>query len=79
MTMQTTTEHLTPEAAQALMEDLPEKIKLGLMTCASQLGYLVEVVIEMAISGYLDEDSISFVGCNPVGIDFGRPDIREIA
>lgn len=77
--MQTTTEHLTPEAAQALMETLPEKIRLGLQTCAAQLGYPVEAVIEMAIAGYLDEDSVSFVGCNPVGIDFGRPDIRKSA
>lgn len=56
--MQTTTEHLTPEAAQALMETLPEKIRLGLQTCAAQLGYPVEAVIEMAIAGYLDEDSV---------------------
>ena len=73
------TEHLTPEAAQALMDTLPEKIRLGLMTCAAQLGYPIEAVIEMAISGYLDEDSIKFVGCNPVGINFGRPDIRQSA
>jgi len=77
--MQTTTEHLTSEAAQALVDTLPEKIRLGLMTCAAQLGYPIEAVIEMAIAGYLDEDSISFVGCNPVGIDFGRPDIRQSA
>ena len=69
------TEHLTPEAAQALMDTLPEKIRLGLMTCAAQLGYPIEAVIEMAISGYLDEDSVSFVGCNLVEIDFGRPDV----
>ena len=61
------------------MDTLPEKIRLGLMTCAAQLGYPIEAVIEMAISGYLDEDSIRFVGCNPVGIDFGRPDIRQSA
>ena len=85
--MQTTTEHLTPEAAQSLIETLPEKIRLGLMTCAAQLGYPVEAIIEMArsarytqgVAGYLDEDSISFTGCNPVGIDFGRPDIRQSA
>lgn len=74
-----TPKHLTPEAAQALMENLPEKIRLGLQTCAAQLGYPVEAVIEMAIAGYLDEDSVSFAGCNPVGIDFGRPDIRQSA
>lgn len=77
--MQVTTEHLSPEAAQAFLDTLPEKIRLELLTCAAQLDYPVEAVIEMAISGYLDEDSVSFVGCNPVGIDFGRPDIRQSA
>jgi hypothetical protein len=77
--MQVTTEHLSPEAAQAFLDALPEKIRLGLLTCAAQLDYPVEAVIEMAILGYLDEDSVSFVGCNPVGIDFGRPDIRQSA
>ena len=77
--MQVTTEHVSPEAAQAFLDTLPEKIRLGLLTCAAQLDYPVEAVIEMAIAGYLDEDSVSFVGCNPVGIDFGRPDIRQSA
>lgn len=79
--MQVTTEHLTPEAAQIFLNALPEKIRLGLLTCAAQLDYPVEAVIEMAVAlqlrlalnaGYLDEDSVTFVGCNPVGIDFGR-------
>ena len=61
------------------MDTLSEKIRLGLMTCAAQLGYPVEAVIEMAIAGYLDKDLISFVRCNPIGIDFGRPDIRQSA
>lgn len=77
--MQTTAEHLTPEAAQALMATLPDKFRLGLQTCAAQLGYPVETVIEMAIASYLDENAVSFVGCNPVGIDFGKPDIRQSA
>ena len=70
--MQTTTEHLSPEAAKTFLDALPEKIRLGLLTCASQLNYPVEAVVEMAIAGYLDEDSVSFVGCKPMGIDFGR-------
>ncbi|KAM3112787.1 hypothetical protein [Phormidesmis sp. 146-33] len=78
--MQTKTEHLSPEAAQTFLNALPEKIRLGLMTCAAQLEYPIEAVIEMAIAGYLDEDSVSFVGCNPVGIDFGRkPNFQETA
>lgn len=70
--MQTTIEHLSPEAAQAFLNTLPEKIKLGLMTYAAQLNYPVEAVVEMAIANFLDEDSVSFVGCNPTGPDFGR-------
>ena len=77
--MQTATEHLSAEAAKTFLDALPEKIRQGLLTCAAQLDYPIEAVIEMAIAGYLDEDSISFVGCNPVGIDFGRPDIRHSA
>jgi hypothetical protein len=42
------TEHLSPEAAQTFLNALPEKIKLGLMTCAAQLEYPIEAVIEMA-------------------------------
>ncbi|MBD1859950.1 MULTISPECIES: hypothetical protein [Leptolyngbya] len=77
--MQTQSEHLTSEAAQALIATLPEKIRLGLLTCAAQLDYPVEAVIEMAISGFLDEDAVNFPSCNPVDVDFGRPDIRKSA
>lgn len=74
------TEHLSPEAVQTFMKALPEKIKLGLMTYAAQVDYPIEAVIEMAIAGFLDEDSISFTGCNPVPVDFGtRPDLLEEA
>jgi hypothetical protein len=74
-----TREHLSPEVAQAFLNGLPEKIRLGLLTYAAQVGFPVEAVIEMAIAGFLDEDAVNFPGCNLVGIDFGRPDIREIA
>ncbi len=73
-------EHLSPDAAQTFLNALPEKIKLGLMTYAAQVDYPIEAVIEMAIAGFLDEDSISFTGCNPVPVDFGtRPDLLEEA
>lgn len=68
----TSREHLSPEAAQAFLNALPEKIKLGLLTYAAQIDFPVESVIEMAIAGFLDEDSVNFPGCNPVGVDFGR-------
>jgi hypothetical protein len=64
--MQLATEHLTPEAAQTFLNILPEKIKLGLLTYAAQIDQPVEAVIEMAIAGFLDEDSISFAGCQPL-------------
>ena len=71
--MQTKTEHLSAEVAQAFLAALPEKIRLGLMAYAAQIDYPVEAVLEMAIAGFLDEDSMTFVGCNPLaGVNFGR-------
>ncbi|WP_242541990.1 hypothetical protein [Leptolyngbya sp. Cla-17] len=35
--MQITTEHLSPEAAQAFIQMLPDKIRLGLLTYAAQI------------------------------------------
>lgn len=66
--MQTIKEHLSPEAAQAFLQVLPEKIRLGLLTYATQVEQPVESVIEMAIAGFLDEDSISFSSCNPFAV-----------
>ncbi len=73
-------EHLSPEVAQAFLNGLPEKIKLGLMTYAAQVNLPIEAVIEMAcssrypqgVAGFLDEDAVNFPGCNPVGVDFGK-------
>jgi hypothetical protein len=71
--MQSTTEHLAPEVAQDFLDRLPEKIKLGLLTYATQIEQPVEVVLEMAIAGFLDEDSISFAGCVPLaGMNFSQ-------
>jgi hypothetical protein len=71
--MQSTTEHLAPDTAQAFLNQLPEKIRLGLQTYAAQIDQPVEVVLEMAIAGFLDEDSISFAGCVPLaGMTFAK-------
>lgn len=43
-------EHLSPEVAQAFLDGLPEKIKLGLLTYAAQVNFPIEAVIEMAES-----------------------------
>lgn len=68
------TEHLSPEAAQTILNTLPEKIQLGLRAYAAQIDYPIEVVIEMMIAGFLDEDAMSFEGCQPLrGMNFVKP------
>ena len=65
----TTLEQLTPTEAQAILENLPERIRLAFIDRASEINYPVEAVVEMALAGYLDSDSIGFVDCKP---DRGR-------
>ncbi|MBD1847761.1 hypothetical protein H6F89_31105 [Cyanobacteria bacterium FACHB-63] len=65
------TEHLSPEAAQIILNTLPERIQLGLRAYAAQIDYPIELVIEMMIAGFLDEDAMTFEGCKPLrGMDF---------
>ena len=63
---QLTAPHLSNTAAQALLNTIPEKIKLALTAYAAELDYPIEAVIEMAIAGFLDEDAISFIDCQPM-------------
>jgi hypothetical protein len=68
MEMQTqpvTTEHLSPELANLFLEGLPEKIRSALESRATAMNYPVWAVVEMAIAGYLDEEALSFVDCQP--------------
>lgn len=58
-------EQLTPSTAQIILEQLPERIKQAFMNRAAELDYPVEAVIEMALAGYLDSESIGFADCNP--------------
>ena len=58
-------EQLTPTAAQAILEHLPERIRLAFIDRASEINYPVEAVVEMALAGYLDSESIGFVDCKP--------------
>jgi hypothetical protein len=64
--MQTKTEHLSQAAAHAFLDALPEKIKGALITYAEEIDYPVEAVLEIAIAGFLDPDSISFADCQPM-------------
>jgi hypothetical protein len=63
---QLTSPHLSEPSAQALLNSVPEKIKLALIAYAAELEYPIEAVIEMAIAGFLDEDAISFIDCQPM-------------
>ena len=59
------TGHLSPELAQIFLEGLPEHIRNRLEMRAKTMNYPVWAVIEMAISGYLDEEALSFIDCKP--------------
>ncbi len=64
--MQSTTfEQLSPAAAQKILEQLPERIRLALINRAAEIEYPVEAVVEMAIAGYLDREAIGFADCKP--------------
>lgn len=60
-----TVEHLSPELANLFLAGLPEKIRLALELRAKAKNYPVWAVVEMAIAGYLDEEALSFVDCQP--------------
>jgi hypothetical protein len=61
----TTFEHLTPNAAQIILEQLPERIRKAFGQRAKDVNYPVEAVVEMALAGYLDRGAIAFVDCKP--------------
>ncbi|MBE9032217.1 hypothetical protein IQ266_20975 [filamentous cyanobacterium LEGE 11480] len=60
-----TDEHLSPELANQLLAGLPEKIRSALEARAQAMNYPVWAIVEMAIAGYLDEEALSFVDCQP--------------
>jgi hypothetical protein len=62
---QDTTEHLSPELTANFLAGLPEKIRDGLETRAKNMNYPVWAILEMAIAGYLDDEALSFVDCQP--------------
>jgi hypothetical protein len=65
-TMQSKTLYqLTPAAAQAILENLPDRIKAAFIDRAAEINYPVEAVVEMALAGYLDSEAIGFVDCKP--------------
>ena len=59
-------ERLSAQAANNLLNEIPEKIKSALLSYASDMDYPIEAVVEMALSSFLDEDAISFNDCRPM-------------
>jgi hypothetical protein len=60
-----TLDQLTPAAAQAILENLPDRIKAAFIDRAAEINYPVEAVVEMALAGCLDSEAIGFVDCQP--------------
>jgi hypothetical protein len=62
---QETIEHLSPVAARMILAALPDKIKEAFERRAADIEYPVEAVLEMALAGFLDSESLSFIDCKP--------------
>ncbi len=60
-----TFEQLTPAAAQIILGQSPERIRKAFVQRAAEIDYPVEVVLEMAMAGYLDRKAMAFVDCKP--------------
>jgi hypothetical protein len=63
MTPTLTTQHLSPEAINQLVNHLPDYIKAALLKKSVELECSLEATIEMAISSFLDEEAFSFEDC----------------
>ena len=56
-------EHLSPVAAKMFLAALPERIQRALLAHAQETQYPLEMVLEMAIAGFLDNEAITFADC----------------
>jgi hypothetical protein len=60
-----TNEHLSPIAAKMILAALPDRIQHALLSHAAETEYPVEMVLEMAIAGFLDSEAVTFDDCYP--------------
>ena len=60
-----TIEHLSPVAARMMLAALPDHISKAFERRAQEIDYPVEAILEMAIAGFLDSESLSFEDCQP--------------
>ena len=61
-------EHLSPVAAKMFLVALPERIQRALLAHSQETQYPLEMVLEMAIAGFLDSEAINFADCRPYEI-----------
>lgn len=65
MLVTTTLEKLSATDAQAILDRLPTRIKTALLDRATEIEYPIEMVVEMAISSFLDSEALGFADCKP--------------
>lgn len=62
---QTDRKHLSHDAATMLLAVLPDHIRDAYTHHAQEIGYSIELVLEMALADFLDPDSLTFTDCKP--------------
>ena len=65
MLVTTTLEKLSATDAQAILDRLPTRIKTALLDRATEIEYPIKMVVEMAISSFLDSEALGFADCKP--------------
>jgi hypothetical protein len=58
-------EQLSLADAEAILERLPERIRVALIGRAAEIEYPIEAVVEMAIASFLDTEALGFADCKP--------------
>jgi hypothetical protein len=58
-------EHLSSVTAKMFLAALPERIQWALLAHSQETQYPLEMVLEMAIAGFLDSEAITFADCRP--------------
>lgn len=61
----TSLEQLSATDAQAILDRLPERIRIALVARAAEIEYPIETIVEMAIASFLDSEALGFADCKP--------------
>jgi hypothetical protein len=61
----TTLEQMSALDAKAILDRLPERIRMALLDRAAEIEYPIERVVEMAIASFLDTEALGFADCRP--------------